>query len=1144
MKTRQWYRLAAVAGMLAAGLTAEAGEVQDWQRLPVVTAPRLTVAPVLDGVVDRAEWTTAAALAPLVDNVTGVADELSRRVFVGYDDENLYLGFILERPQGAEVPTIPQETGHIDSWRSGDRVEIAIDLSHGHKTYYGFVLYANGAHGEGIGNPGMDRSWDGAWRQAGSLTDKGWQGELAIPFASLGLQGPPAVGEVWGFDFADIQIKPFRAINQWACRGAGWHDFRKFGHLRFGAADDPAARFLTAGETGDNRLAVAFEVVNPADPAAEITGEVQTLRRKDGVAGGVYSYYASIESGGDQAYEAGAVDFEKTTQLSDLIREALGQYLPVETAALTTTTAIPGGQRAALEFAAPSTPGEYLVVYDLRTRAGDPLLQGVFPFRIELPLALTVRPYWLHAQVVDVNADLKKVPLTGPATLVFQLMDNQDAALAETTKAVTGDERMVAAALPTTGLTPGFYKILVIVQDATGQEVARNTVALERPADPPWHNNQLGKIELPAPWTPLTAQPDGTVNIWGRTYDLSAGFPSQIVSQGQSLLAGPAGLELVSGGQPVAWSVQDLTLKHADRGAALFEVALESAVATLTGTAQIEFDGFLWYDLTLTAKGAAPIDSATFGFDLVAERAQLFSRHTLLDDRVLMPKGPTVTKGGSPRLEDTEIPFTPYLWVGDEHGGLAFIAEGPIGWRLTQPERAMRVTAPAGGPAAVRIHFIDAPVQLDKPMRLQFGLQASPIRPMPDERKTQLMQISGPTTNVAWYAGGQAAGVPGVVFHSGWKRSTRNSEWGGWPSRPSDPQRREDLKTAIALAHQHGQKVALYTGWGVATDSDAYKQFGWEMIRVPEENAGFGTMRQVAGLNGAYIDYMAWAIADLIREYDADGVFWDSASNIGADQSLRLGNGWVDDQGRIRPTYPVRATRELFRRIYSLVHGDLKPDGLVVNFGGSVWCINVYADFFHRGEGVPMHVEALREAWDPLEDYRANYSARPFGLGYLAMNKNFKRLAMTVNKHHAVTLLHGHHTKSNGHFDPRQQSYEATAMPHKSIWLARDWLPMDQDRRNFFYYEQTAVQAEPASLLASAFVSADGRRALVVVSNLDPEPVPAARLHVDTAALGLRADGTLKAEDAILGTPVEFQDGRTTVEIAPESYRLLKLWIE
>jgi hypothetical protein len=193
-----------------------------------------------------------------------------------------------------------------------------------------------------------------------------------------------------------------------------------------------------------------------------------------------------------------------------------------------------------------------------------------------------------------------------------------------------------------------------------------------------------------------------------------------------------------------------------------------------------------------------------------------------------------------------------------------------------------------------------------------------------------------------------------------------------------------------------------------------------------------------------------------------------------------------------------------------------------------------------------MHAKTLRDCWVPLAEFRASYDGRNFGVPFLAMNKNFKRLAMRVNNHHAVTLLHGAHTKATAAvWQPRYQSYGYKAMPHIPIWQARLWLPFDKDTQwHTFCSEQKAVKPAKKELLSTAFVSGDRERALIVVSNLDKETIKAVDVVIDRKTLGFPDGASLKMEDAILHQPVEIAGDAFKLDIEPERYRLLKLWTE
>ena len=1146
---------------LAVGSVQAASEIkaQDWRRYPYHTVPRLAKAPVVDGTISAAEWQAAGGIGPLVSPGEGLADEYERSTYIGYDEQNLYIAWRIERPAAVRQPQVPEQTGHIDNWRVGDKIEIFLDIANAEKEVLNFVVYPNGAHAEGVGRPSIDKHWNCPWTCAASLTDDGWQGEATIPFKSLGLERAPSTGTIWGFDFVDAQNTPVQQIMLYGYRGPIWHRLQNMGHLRFGGDADaaPAVRFRRFADAGEGHVALELELVNDtlADDAAASL-DVRLLRRKTvGDGAGPKSFFDHIESGSDAAYAEGASEFTKSSNLDDLIEEALNQYEPVADGALRQQVIVPANQSRKAGLLRKVGAGEYLALVDVRSASGDPLCSVARVMRVEPPLAMRIEPYWLRRQEMDVSIDLSKVsPPEGSAVKLALLPAAGETALRETIIRGAGTVR---GTLTTAEISPGFYRIRAQLIDAQGAVLATNISPVEKPAAPPWVGNDLGK-GLPRPWTPLKADPSGTVEVWGRVYDLSAALPKRVTANGHEILAEPVTLNGSSNQKPLQWRVERLTLRSADDQKATYDVTLAAAGARITGSFTIEFDGFIWYDLTLEPSGG---ELALDGLDLVIpispSHGKLMSRHAAWwSDPHLKPATPRPAKfdpGLEGRLQQAMLPFTASLWIGDERAGFTWLAEAPVDWKTKEPDRVIQVTPPtsSGEPVRLVARFIDHPIMLAKPMRLQFALQATPIRPFPAEEISHLAQLGGPVLDEEIYAALGKAGATGVVFHSGWK-GARDSDWSGWPGHPSDPEQRNALKQAIALTHKHGMKAVIYTGWGIATDSDEWKRFSHEMARKPLENSSFGTYRQSAGLLGVYTDYMAWTHAELMKEYDVDGVFWDSTANLPPSTEFGIGTGWIDDAGNVRPAYPIRGTRELFKRIYTLSHGEVKPDGLVVNFGGSIWAVNAFADIFHRGEGSPMHVSTLREAWQPLEEYRANYSGRPFGLLAVAMNKNFKRLPMTVNLHHAVTLLHGSHCKEFGTFikyPERADGYDAEDQPMPQIWAARSWLPFDERTRWHPYYDAGGAQlvrVSPEHLLASAFVSGDGRRALVVVSNIEDAAVPEARVTLDRAGLGMSTAGQLKVEDAITSVSIGVADasGVLAVSIEPQRYRLLKVSVQ
>ena len=377
---------------LATGLVGVAcgGELAVFERYPLISAPSMPTPPVIDGDLTEAEWQTAAVLGPLSTWPSGVSDEARQTVYVGYDADHLYLGFRIRRPDAAVTPQMPTKTGRVDDWESGDMVEIALDVDHDGADYFGFALYPNGAFADGVGAPGMNSHWDADWRQAASLTDTGWQGEMAIPFSSLGLSGPPSPGTFWGFDFIDNQRTPAKRVMMSGYRGGNWHHLENLGHLRFGAPGEPAVRYRRFEGVGPDRTLAEFEIVNPADVSATLDAKLELMRRKAGSGVGGKSFYDQVESGADTAYAEGKSEFEKSTELGELVDEALSHYERVDGGLLTDSLTVPAGQRRTLGMLRSAGNGEMLLRHEARNAGGELLAGMVRLVKVEPPLSLSI----------------------------------------------------------------------------------------------------------------------------------------------------------------------------------------------------------------------------------------------------------------------------------------------------------------------------------------------------------------------------------------------------------------------------------------------------------------------------------------------------------------------------------------------------------------------------------------------------------------------------------------------------------------------------------------------------------------------------------------------------------------------------------
>ena len=137
-------------------------------------------------------------------------EDLSFRIFVGNDDENLYVGVQLTDFDIFD-DTAEAESENGQTWND-DSVEVFIDgdnSNFGERDTTGenpevvdtggqFVITLNNAYREAeAGNPGYGR--DAAWYARADITDAGWDAEFRISLSAI---GNPKPGDVIGFTIA------------------------------------------------------------------------------------------------------------------------------------------------------------------------------------------------------------------------------------------------------------------------------------------------------------------------------------------------------------------------------------------------------------------------------------------------------------------------------------------------------------------------------------------------------------------------------------------------------------------------------------------------------------------------------------------------------------------------------------------------------------------------------------------------------------------------------------------------------------------------------------------------------------------------------------------------------------------------------
>jgi len=204
---------------------------------------------VIDGSLDDAGWEGTQPLSALVHSNNGGAPTQETEVRLCWDDECLYVAFACKDTdiwadfENRDDPLYDEEVVEVFLCPTGD-------LRH----YFEFeVNPLNTLFDAKVFNPEgdrktmlVDREWNAARirtsvRVSGVVNDRsspdiGWIAELAIPFADLGLTGPPASGAVWRANFYRIErgaVTEFTAWSPTYREPADFHVPACFGELVF-----------------------------------------------------------------------------------------------------------------------------------------------------------------------------------------------------------------------------------------------------------------------------------------------------------------------------------------------------------------------------------------------------------------------------------------------------------------------------------------------------------------------------------------------------------------------------------------------------------------------------------------------------------------------------------------------------------------------------------------------------------------------------------------------------------------------------------------------------------------------------------------------------------------------------------------------
>ena len=157
---------------------------------PEIKAVFTSTPPVIDGLVNDDAWKNAAMINELFQREPNPGTPVSEKTefYFLYDHNNLYVGIhCYDNPKGITA----KEKARDVSLGDDDRIQVILDTYLDGRSGYWFQIGPRGSIGDALINENgkdFNKSWDGLWDGKAQITENGWDGELVIPFKTMGFK--------------------------------------------------------------------------------------------------------------------------------------------------------------------------------------------------------------------------------------------------------------------------------------------------------------------------------------------------------------------------------------------------------------------------------------------------------------------------------------------------------------------------------------------------------------------------------------------------------------------------------------------------------------------------------------------------------------------------------------------------------------------------------------------------------------------------------------------------------------------------------------------------------------------------------------------------------------------------------------------
>lgn len=859
---------------------------------PTAVVPLMKTAPTIDGVIGEDEWPTLH----VARFVSQKGDQLSARpgeFWVGSDGESLFIAVrSAVHPQaGVLAKHLPQGERDVSEVIYDDSLELWIDNQPEGATgqYYQIMVNSLGTLSDASferRDKIAQRFWRVNLRQAHTVTNGMWTAEFAIPLAELNIADP---NQPLAMRVCRNYKLPWDQA-RWAPRVRAFDTPDTMPRVRFA---DMAPVVSELGFQDDQGIRIAVALTNP----------------------GVQPLPVTVRLGYNPQDQP--------------------RYYKTEQATLA-----PGATKTFVYAQPFFTPDNYPAIGEILVTGADGTIYYHRDFRWETkpkdpwdPVvpASTVEAtdfriaYYPSYRRLRWQTDFARAMDRGEICEARVTVRHGDTVVARDAQPVANFTGEGDIALPT--LADGDYVVELFLN---GTNLVKTTTFTHR-SDFPWLNNDIGRSQdVIPPFTPMTVQ-GRTVGTILREHTLSdEGLWAQVRTAGEEILAAPMRFEPPAAGQ--------VKIVEAQPHRVVAVAEWRSGKLTGTTTSEFDYDGCMKVTLELTGESDAldlvvPLrDAAAPLMHVCAEglRSNYGGRVPAGDGEVW-----TSARASRDKLLGT---FLPYLFVGGEERGLVWFASNDRDW--VPGEKPLLALERHGETLTLRVRLIQGPVTLARPHRIVFGLQATPVKPMPAEPDWRLR---------GFVSGGQhETHVLGMSMY-----------WGADLYSIFPRGRDFTVVEKIAAARKRGERDDAFFQEYVARYPDIRNEINWsatpakadavipytnlrgEIMTTPEwlvyqdewRRVYFPEWRHTESPQTGSIDfamtpvrsrqdYLLYYYRELLRR-GFDGIYWDNIC-IYANENPVTGNGYRRADGLWQTDTDIWLLRELTKRTAVMFHQEGK----------------------------------------------------------------------------------------------------------------------------------------------------------------------------------------------------------------------------